>query len=184
MTINPSWAQEELTYTVNIVDRSRPGYPYQDQKIMVEANFIAGSTLKQQLHMVESGLDEMQLQAQLFVDDIKQGDEVIEDNSKIQYQGVCHNPITQQANVIFYTSGNAASVDTSDLIALQFDKNTQQMQVVSATEGPYYFGDDFELLSCEVGQKFSPEAGTFKPCSCDIKSPLLNEGVEEEITLG
>lgn len=78
------------------------------------------------------------------------------------------NPVTQQAHAIFYMSGDAVSVDTSDLVALQFDKNKQQIQIVSATDGPYYFGDSFELLKCDAGQFFTPEAGDFKPCSCEI----------------
>ena len=182
--IYPTWAQEALTYSVAIIDRSKPDYPAINRTIIIDANFIGKSVEKQQLKIIEEGLDEMQLQAQLFVNGVKQGDDVIEKNAKIQYQGVCHNPVIQQANVIFYTSGNAISFDTSALIALQLDKNSQQIQIVSATDGPYYFGDDFYLLKCEVGQKFTPEAGTFKPCSCDIKSPSPSKLSEEDITLG
>lgn len=168
LVIYPVWAQETLTYTVEIVDQSKPDFPAINRTIIIDANFMGKSAGKQQLQIIEEGLDEMQLQAQLFVNGVKQGDEVIEENAKIQYQGVCHNRVTQQANAIFYVSGNAASVDTSDLIALQFDNNKQQIQIVSAADGPYYFGDRFDLLKCETGQVFTPEAGTFKPCSCDI----------------
>ena len=166
--IYPSWADEALTYTVNIIDRSKPDYPATNRTIIIDANFIGDSTEKQQLQISEVGLDEMELQAQLFVNGVKQDVDVIEENAKIRYQGVCHNPVTQQANAIFYVSGNAASFDSSALIALQFDKNKQQIQIVSATDGPYYFGDDFYLLTCEKEQVFTPEAGTFKPCSCKI----------------
>jgi len=168
LVIYPAWAQETLTYMVEIVDRSKPDYPAINRTIIINANFTGTPTKKQQLQITEIGLDEMQLQAQLFVNGVKQGDEISEENAKIQYQGVCHNPVTQQANAIFYLSGNAASVDTSEMIALQFDNNKLQIQAVTATDGPYYFGDSFDLLKCEAGQVFTPEAGTYRPCSCKI----------------
>jgi len=168
LVIYPAWTQEALTYTVSIVDRSKPDYPAINRTIIINANFTGTPTKKQQLQITEIGLDEMQLQAQLFVNGEKQGDEISEENAKIQYQGVCHNPVTQQANAIFYLSGNTASVDTSELIALQFDNNKLKIQAVAATDGPYYFGDNFYLLKCEMGQVFTPEAGTYRPCSCKI----------------
>ena len=170
LVIYPAWAQETLTYMVEIVDRSKPDYPAINRTIIIDVNFMGKPHEKQQLQIIEKGLDEMQLQAQLFINGVKHGEEVIEENAKIQYQGVCHNPVTQQANAVFYVSGNAAAVDTSDLIALQFNKNKQQIQVVAATDGPYYFGDSFDLLKCETEQTFTPEAGTFKPCSCELDS--------------
>lgn len=161
-------AEQTLTYTVKIVNRANADLPYKDRTIVIEAKFIADSSEKQQLQIRESGLDEMKLQAQLVINGVKQGQEVTEQYAKIQYQGVCHNPVTKQANAIFYVAGNAASVDSSALIALTFNKTKQQMQVISATDGAYSFGDNFDLLKCEAGQKFTTLSGKFKPCHCEI----------------
>ncbi|MDN4502468.1 hypothetical protein QX776_08645 [Alteromonadaceae bacterium BrNp21-10] len=164
-----TWAQDELGYSVDIVERSAPDYPAIDRTITIDANFTGHSNNKQQLQIIEAGLNEIQIQAQLFVNGVKQGDAVMEKNANIQYQGVCHNPVSGQASAIFYVSDNAASVDTSRLIALQFDKLKQQMHAVVATDENYYFGSNFDLLECDAEQLFTPEAGRFKPCRCPIE---------------
>ena len=84
VVIYSSWADEALTYKVNIIDRSNPDYIAINRTIVIDANFIGDSTEKQQLQISEVGIDEMELQAKLFIDGVKQGVDVIEENAKIQ----------------------------------------------------------------------------------------------------
>ncbi|WP_158972288.1 hypothetical protein [Paraglaciecola sp. L3A3] len=162
-----TWAKEPSNYKVNVIDSSTPDYPAINRTIIIDANFIAEITQKQQLHLTETGLDDMQLQAQLFIDDIKYGAAVLEKNAKFEYKGVCQHPMTKLAKVIIYSSGDAVSVDTSSLISLQFNQNNQHIELMTVTDTPDEINTNY--VKCEKEQIFTSESATFSPCSCDFK---------------
>lgn len=185
MPTSSSWAQEKLTYTVNIIDRSKAGYAFKDLKIIIDANFIAGSNQKQHLHIVNSGLEYMTLETSLVGKGIQVENEVIYEEATIEYEGTCYNPINKQANVIFVLSGDAASFDSTRYTLLQFNMAEQKMQVgwESDFQAPY-FNSIQDSLSCEVGQTFGRALVTFKPCSCIFETESPTKMFPKESTLG
>lgn len=174
MAVQSSWAQDNLTYTVNITDRSKPDNQNVDLEILVEANFIAGSNQKQKLRIKETGLDVMTLQASLINNAEQKERELTFDEVNIEYRGTCNNPLTQQANVLFVVHGDAVSVDTNRLVALQFNEAKQQLQVVDVFDVELY--DEFHLdslLVCAGEQRFVNQSSIFMPCNCAVDSSVL-----------